>query len=91
MNELRVGTRELKSRLSAYLRKVKSGQTITVTERGVAIGQIVPLKTSLEERLQAMVQSGMAEWNGGRLPPYHPAAVNRGSGQVSDLVVDDRE
>jgi len=91
MNEMRVGTRELKSRLSAYLRKVKSGQTIIVTERGVAIGQIIPLKSSLEERLQLVVQAGIAEWDGGKIAPYRPAAVNRGKGQVSDLVVEGRE
>jgi antitoxin (DNA-binding transcriptional repressor) of toxin-antitoxin stability system len=91
MNELRVGTRELKSRLSAYLRKVKSGQTITVTEHDVAIGQIIPLKSSLAERLHAMVQSGIAEWDGGKIPPYRPKAVNHGKGQISDLVVEGRE
>ncbi len=91
MDEMRVGTRELKSRLSAYLRKVKSGQTITVTEHGVAIGQIIPLKSSLEERLHALVQSGIGEWDGGRIPSYRPKAVNRGKGQISDLVVEERE
>ncbi|MDO9129739.1 MAG: type II toxin-antitoxin system prevent-host-death family antitoxin [Anaerolineales bacterium] len=91
MNEMRVGTRELKSRLSEYLRRVKSGQTIIVTERGTAIGQIIPLKPSLEERLQAMVSAGIAEWNGHKLKPYRPAAVNRGERQVSDLVVEGRE
>jgi len=91
MNEMRVGTRELKSRLSEYLRRVKSGQTIVVTERGIAIGQIVPLKPSLEERLQAMVNAGIAEWDGKKLQPYRPGAVNRGKGQISDLVVEGRE
>ncbi len=91
MSEMRVGTRELKSKLSEYMRRVKAGQTIVVTERGKPIGQIVPIKASLEERLYAMVAAGQAEWNGKKLEPYQPGAVNRGDRQVSDLVVEDRQ
>jgi len=45
MREVRVGPHELKRRLSEYLRRVKGGQTIIVSERGKAIGQISPLRT----------------------------------------------
>jgi len=91
MDEMRVGIRELKSKLSEYMRRVKSGQTIVVTEHGKPIGQIIPVKASLEERIQAMVTIGLAEWNGQKLKPYKPVAINRGEGQVSDLVVEDRQ
>ena len=91
MNEMRVGTRELKNKLSEYMRRVKSGQTIVVTEHGKPIGQIVPVKASVEERLHAMVDAGLAEWNGQKLKPHKPVAVNRGKGQISDLVIEDRE
>jgi prevent-host-death family protein len=37
-----VGTRELKNRLSRYLRLVRSGETIIVTARGKTVAQIVP-------------------------------------------------
>ena len=91
MAELRrVGTRELKNKLSEYLRRVKAGETILVTERGKPIGQIVPVKPTVQERLQLIVAAGLAEWNGQKLQPHAPAAVNRGSKLVSDLVVDDR-
>ena len=91
MEEMRVGTRELKSKLSEYMRRVKSGQTIVVTEHGKPIGQIVPVKASLEERMQGMVAAGLAVWDGQKLKPYKPVAINRGERQVSDLVVDDRQ
>ena len=91
MNELRVGTRELKSKLSEYMRRVKTGQTIVVTEHGKPIGQIVPVKASVEERLHAMVATGLAEWDGQKLKPYKPVAINRADRQVSDLVVEDRQ
>ena len=91
MAEIRVGTRELKNRLSEYLRKVKAGETIIVTERGKIIGQIVPLKPSLDERMQALVEAGIADWNMQKLEPYQPKAINTGERQISDLVVEDRQ
>lgn len=40
MNEIRIA--ELKSRLSEYLRKVRSGRTLTVLDRNTPIARIVP-------------------------------------------------
>ncbi len=91
MTELRVGTRELKNKLSEYLRRVKAGETIIVTEHGKSIGQIVPIKPTVEERLRMMVDAGQAEWNGKKLRHYQPVSVNKGDHQLSDLVVEDRE
>jgi len=88
---MRVGTRELKAKLSEYLRRVKAGETIIVTERGKTIAQIVPVKPSLEQRLMALVDSGISEWNGKKYRPGKPAAHNRASQQLSDLVIEDRD
>ena len=91
MAQMRVGTRELKSKLSEYLRRVKAGETIIVTEHGKTIGQIIPVKPTLEEKIQNMVASGQVEWNGKKLSPYRPEVINRGSRTLSDLIVEDRE
>lgn len=40
MAEMRVGTRELKNKLSEYMRRVKAGETITVTEHGKTQGTV---------------------------------------------------
>ena len=90
MDELRVGISEFKNKLSEYMCRVKSGQTIIITKHGKPIGQIVPVKALLEERLHAMVTAGLAEWNGQELAPYEPVVINRGKRQVSDLVVEGR-
>lgn len=37
---------ELKSHLSAYLRRVKRGETVTVMERDTPVAQLVPLQAS---------------------------------------------
>lgn len=52
---------QLKSRLSEYVRQVKSGGEVVITERGVPVARLVPLdpderRASLEQRL---VRSGV--------------------------------
>ncbi len=37
-----VGVRELKAHLSDYLKKVKAGRTVLITEHGKPVGRIVP-------------------------------------------------
>ena len=91
MSELKVGTRELKNKLSEYLRRVKAGEIITVTEHGKSIGQIIPIQPTLEEKIQTMVEAGQAEWNGQKLPTYSPTVINHSKNQLSDLVIEDRE
>ncbi len=91
MNEIHVGARELKNRLSQYLRRVKAGETVVVTERGKPIGQIVPIRQEIHERLRLLVTAGLVEWNGCKLPPYQPRAVNRSDRLLSDLVAEERE
>mgnify|MGYP006428596861 CR=1 FL=1 len=94
MEETTAGIRELKNHLSAYLRKVKAGETITITDRGTSIGRIVPMadqdEHTLEERLQAMQDAGLAEWSGKKFSPSEPVARNEGDYTVSDLLLEDR-
>lgn len=90
MAELRVGVRELKSRLSEYLRQVKAGRTVTITERGKEVGRLVPVGQSLEERIQAMLDAGLAEWDGKPLPPMKPVAKLKGGKSISDIIIEDR-
>jgi prevent-host-death family protein len=91
MGDLTVGVRELKAQLSEYLRRVKSGQTILITERGKPIGRIVPEEKSLEGRMQQLAKAGFVSWNGERLPPREPAVINPGPKLISDLVSEGRD
>jgi prevent-host-death family protein len=91
MRETTVGTRELKNRLSEYLRRVKAGETVIITERGKPVGQIVPIQTNLFSRLKKLAEAGVVEWDGRTAPAYQPKVTNRGEKLLSDLVVEDRE
>jgi prevent-host-death family protein len=87
----KVDIRELKSHWSEYMRQIKGGETIIVTERGKTIGQIIPVQATIEEKLQTMVAAGLAEWNGKKVKPGKPVAINHGQKQISDLVAEDRD
>jgi prevent-host-death family protein len=91
VGEMSVGIRELKAQLSAYLRRVKRGATLVITDRGRPIGRIVPLRPSLEGRMEELSASGLVSWSGGKLGPREPVAATRGGKMVSDLLLEDRE
>ena len=91
MSEVQVGIREFKSKLSQYLRQVKAGQTVTITERGKPVATISPVAQSLEEKLEAMAQAGLLQWSGKKLEPMEPVAKARGDRTVADLLIEDRE
>jgi prevent-host-death family protein len=90
MRETTVGVRELKTQLSKYLRQVKAGRTIVITERGRTVGRIVPDEESLDDRLQAMVKAGLAQWNGKKLKPPKPVTTLPEGRSISDLIIEDR-
>jgi prevent-host-death family protein len=89
--EQRVGIRELKSNLSAVLRRVKSGRSVVITERGRPVGRIVPADTPLEEVLKEGVKEGLWAWSGKKWQPVGPKIRPRRKILISDLLLDDRE
>ena len=45
-----VGLRELKNRLSEYVREVRSGESVLVTDRGEVVAELVPPRHGSEDR-----------------------------------------
>ena len=91
MEQTKVGIRELKENLSKYMAKVKSGQSIEITDHGKPVGRIIPEGQSLEERVEALVQAGVIAWDGRKLKRIKPPAVNKSNKLVSDIVIEMRE
>ena len=59
-----VGIKELKNRLTQYLRRTKNGQEVVITERGRPIALIKPIQSvertaSLEARLAGLAAEGL--------------------------------
>jgi prevent-host-death family protein len=91
MIETTVGIRAFKARLSEYMRQVKQGQSLVITEHGKPVGRILPVEMSLEERIESLRKAGLVEWSGRKLRDIKPPAVNRGDKLASDVVVELRE
>ena len=91
MAEMTVGIRELKAQLSAYIRRVKAGGTVVITDRGTPVGRIVPLSPSIEARVQELTETGLVAWSGRKLAPLAPVARTQGQRSVADLLLEDRE
>ncbi len=94
-----VGIRELKNRLTHYLRAVRRGSAITVTAHGKPIARLVPispqgetpLTPEVEKRMWELAADGFLAWDGGAFQVPEPVTGNQGGGLLSDLVVEDRE
>jgi prevent-host-death family protein len=91
MGQTSVNIRELKSRLSHYLRLTKAGESVVITERGTPIGRIVPMAAPIEQRIEAMTQAGLALWNRKKLKSIPPVVKVRGKRTVASLLIEDRE
>lgn len=93
MAETTVGVRELKARLSVYLRQVKAGQAMTITERGKPVGRIVPVRSEagITERMHQLTRTGIVAWSGQKLAKGRASSRVRGKRTLADLVLENRE
>lgn len=69
----KVGVRELKQNASAVLRRVKTGEIIEVTEHGVPVARIVPIRPM--SKMDQLIAEGRATPAVGDLVEYlkeHP-------------------
>lgn len=89
----KVGARELKTRLGTYLRQVREGTTIVITERGEPVAELRPLvKAARTEkgRLDELVAGGaLPRKSAGRLASFVP--IRAASEPLSATIVKDRE
>jgi prevent-host-death family protein len=85
-----VGVRQLKNQLSRYLRRVKAGERLVVTERGEPVAILSPPTASKpDRRIEAMLRDGLARWEGGKPSGAGHAARLKGR-SVAEVVIEDR-
>ena len=89
-----VGVRELKNRLTQYLRRAKEGEEVVVTERGRPIAVIQPIEaaqqvSSLEAKLARLAAQGFLT-----LPTRRPRGSLRrarvSGPPISQTILEDR-
>jgi prevent-host-death family protein len=90
-----VGIKELKNKLTYYLKLTKEGNKIIVTERGtpVAILQSIDRirnNAGIEERLASLAKRGMVRLplKKGKLPPFK--SVKATGKPASEIIIEDR-
>ncbi len=59
---IEVGVRELKNSLSSYLRRVRQGETVVVTDRGVPVARMIP--AGVPEHLAKLMADVLVTWSG---------------------------
>ncbi len=91
MTQATVSIRELKSRLSHFLRLARSGETVVITDRGVPVGRLVPIEQDLDERIAALRAARQLQWSGRRLARRRPAVRIPAGKSVAQRLVEDRE
>jgi prevent-host-death family protein len=82
-----VGIRELRADLSRWLRRVRAGDEIVVTDRGTPIARLVPVDA--ERKIDRLIREGVVTpaprpWRGPLPKPIE------GVGPLSDIVLEDR-
>jgi len=89
-----VGVKQLKNRLTEYLRYTKQGEEVIVTERGTPIALIQPIRSadkaaSLEAKLASLAARGAI-----KLPTQKPLKrvrlVNVSGKPISKTITEDR-
>jgi prevent-host-death family protein len=91
VTQTRIGIRQLKARLGNYMRQVKAGATLIITERGKPVGRIIPIGSSVESRTQELIQAGLVAWSGRKLTDTAPVARTQGRRTVAELLLENRE
>jgi prevent-host-death family protein len=78
-----VGVRELKNSLSEYLRRVRSGESVLVTDRGEVVAELTPpghmgADTSLPPGVRVLARRGLATVGSAPDPALYRALPRRG-------------
>ena len=88
---MQVGTKELKNRLSHYLRIVRGGEAVLVTDRGAVVAELRPAPSRAMQHvaLAELARQGIVSLPVGRLADLRPVRPKRRR-LVSDMVIEDR-
>lgn len=87
---LRIGVRELRQNASRYLARVKAGETVEVTERGLLVARLVPVLPSESARDRLVAAGRLVPARGRRRLPEPMSVEGPATGEVLDELREDR-
>lgn len=90
----KVGSRELKNRFGRYMREVKAGRPVLITERGEHVATISPKpknaqEDSADELLDLMEKQGLIRRGRGKL--RNVKAVRTKGKPASQIIIENRD
>lgn len=80
-----VAIKQLRDSLASYLRRVREGQALLITDRGTPVARLSPVDGSLA----SLEAEGLVVWSRGKPHGSSHPPVARG-GTVADLVAEQR-
>ena len=93
-----IGIRELKARLSGFLREVQAGEIILVTDRGRVVaelrapGRAAPAESAAERALRRLAETGALRVGESHVADaYRSSPVRVRAGTARALLADERE
>jgi antitoxin (DNA-binding transcriptional repressor) of toxin-antitoxin stability system len=91
-----VGIRELKNSLSEYLRRIRAGETVLVTDRGEIVAELSAPGTnrsdpSVPPGLAALARRGLATVGSGTHPDLYRSLPRKRRGTLSAIRLLDEE
>ncbi len=86
---MKAGIREIKNSLSRYLKHVKNGESIIITDRNKPIAKIIPIEDSVLSEYEVLIKEGTISWSGGK-PQGAAEKKNKKDKQLSVYVAEDR-
>jgi prevent-host-death family protein len=87
---LRIGVRELRQNASRYLARVKAGETVEVTERGVLVALLTPPRPADSVRERLIAEGRLIPATGPRHFPVRRSVDGPSTQEVLDEVREDR-
>lgn len=85
---IEVGVRELKNSLSRYLRRIREGETVVVTDRGEPIARIIPV--GVPDGIAGLLAQGRITWSGETFVPPRKAPPLAPGPPLADYIAEDR-
>ena len=92
---VKVGSREFKNRLGRYLRAVRQGKTLIVTDRGKAVAKVSPpdddsaTGPTLDEVFKKLEADGLVRL--GKRPLKKFKALPSSGKPASEMIIEDRQ
>lgn len=84
---MEVGIRELRADLSRFVKCVRAGEEVVVTDHGRAVARLVPIDG--ERKIDRLTREGLVTRAPNRGARTVPKPIE-GAGPLSDLVIEDR-